>query len=115
MPAASAGARIKIIATGGGTALDAGQFTLTKTADITLSHGAFDITSASPLSFDVATDDASEDHVDYYYTLTSSAYAYSGGSFNTFNAPVGLTADPPFFCRIMLKRQPQRPHQPPLA
>ncbi|AQS39078.1 hypothetical protein Sps_03963 [Shewanella psychrophila] len=96
MPAASAGARIKIIATGSGAALDAGVFSLTKTADYTSAIGYFDITSASPLSFDVVTDDASEDHVDYYYTMTNFTYTYlsttrdvSGQSLSTAE----LTAD----------------------
>ncbi|WP_149027312.1 hypothetical protein [Shewanella psychrophila] len=98
VPAASAGAGagIKIIATGSGTALDAGIFSLTKTGDYDAEAGKFDISSASLLSFDVVTDDASEDHVDYYYTMTSFSYTYRGF---TFYAPKGtletidLTAD----------------------
>ncbi|AQS39066.1 hypothetical protein Sps_03951 [Shewanella psychrophila] len=96
VPAASAGAGIKIIATGSGTALDAGVFSLTKTADYSPTAGYFDITSASLLSFDVVTDDASEDHVDYYYTLTSSTYTYDATTRDVdvqSSSTVGLTAD----------------------
>ncbi|AQS39047.1 hypothetical protein Sps_03932 [Shewanella psychrophila] len=96
VPEANAGAGIKIIATGSGTALDAGVFTLTKTADYSdPTYGWFDITSPSLLSFDVVTDDASEDHVDYYYTMTSFGYAY-GTTSSTIGGLVGgvdLTAD----------------------
>ncbi|AQS39046.1 hypothetical protein Sps_03931 [Shewanella psychrophila] len=82
VPAASAGTGIKIKATGSGTALDAGVFDLVKTADNSNNpaYGFFDITSPSLLSFDVVTDDASEDHVDYYYTMTSFLYTNSAGT-----------------------------------
>ncbi|AQS39077.1 hypothetical protein Sps_03962 [Shewanella psychrophila] len=97
VPAASAGAGIKIIATGSSTALDAGQFTLTKTADRNSATGYFDITSASTLSFDVVTDDASEDHVDYYYTMTNFTYTNSSNTYpvsgDGFFSSVDLTAD----------------------
>ncbi|MBL4806932.1 MAG: hypothetical protein JKY31_06530 [Rhodobacteraceae bacterium] len=98
VPAANAGTGIKIIATGSGTALDAGVFSLTKTADYNSVAGFFDITSASLLSFDVVTDDASADHVDYYYTMTDFAYTRgdggTGGVSNGGNlGDVDLTAD----------------------
>ena len=97
VPAANAGTGIKIIATGSGTALDAGQFSLTKTGEnADIDYGFFDITSPSLLSFDVVTDDASEDHVDYYYTVTTFKYTYSGGTFGATTstlADVDLTAD----------------------
>ena len=72
VPAAGAGTGIKIKDLTSGTTFDAGAFTLTKTAEYSSPEvGYFEITSASTLSFDVVTDDASEDHVDYYYTMTN--------------------------------------------
>ena len=73
VPAADATGGIKIIKAGA-TELDAGVFTLAKTADNNMGTGRFDIATASLLSFDVVTDDIDEDHVDYYYTLTNFIY-----------------------------------------
>ena len=99
VPAADATGGIKIKDLSSGATFDAGTFTLTKTAEHpSPSYGYFDITSASTLSFDVVTDDASEDHVDYYYTMTSFMYQFeAGGTMNnihtTTQQTVGLVAD----------------------
>ena len=71
VPAADAGGGIKIIDVSSSGTFATGTFTLTKTGDINEFAGVFDIASASTLSFDVVTDDVNEDHVDYYYTLTT--------------------------------------------
>ncbi|AQS39076.1 hypothetical protein Sps_03961 [Shewanella psychrophila] len=86
VPAAGAGTGIKIISAGSGAAFDAGEFTLTKVSDDTGSAGMFAITSANTLSFDVVRDDASEEHVDYYYTLTNFLAVSSHNPSNFFNA-----------------------------
>ena len=80
VPAADASAGIKIKDLSSGVTLDSGVFEVTKLAGLNDNWGDFEITSASILSFDVVTDDANEDHVDYYYTLTNTTYAYDGDS-----------------------------------
>ncbi|AQS39075.1 hypothetical protein Sps_03960 [Shewanella psychrophila] len=70
VPAANAGTGIKIKDLTSGATIDAGNFTLVKAGGYNTLKGYFDIVTASTLSFDVVTDDASEDHVDYYFTLT---------------------------------------------
>ncbi|AQS39073.1 hypothetical protein Sps_03958 [Shewanella psychrophila] len=75
VPAADAGTGIKIKDLTSGTTFDAGAFTLTKTAEHSSPEvGYFEIASANTLSFDVVTDDANEDHVDYYYTMTNISF-----------------------------------------
>ena len=71
VPAADATGGIKIKDLSSSATFDTSNFSLTKTANYDDNWGYFDITSASTLSFDVVTDDASEDHVDYYYTMTN--------------------------------------------
>ena len=88
VPAAGATGGIKVIRTGA-TEFDAGEFTLTKTADNSTFTGYFDI-AASIISFDVVTDDASEDHVDYYYTWTS--YTVDAAEFSESNINASRTA-----------------------
>ncbi|AQS39069.1 hypothetical protein Sps_03954 [Shewanella psychrophila] len=76
VPAAGATDGIKVIRTGA-TEFDAGVFTLSN-PEVYGTSGDYlwyDIASPNTLSFDVVTDNASEDHVDYYYTLTSFAYS----------------------------------------
>ncbi|AQS39070.1 hypothetical protein Sps_03955 [Shewanella psychrophila] len=98
VPAADATGGIKIKDLSSGATFDAGTFTLTKVTDRTADIGIFNITSASTLSFDVVTDDANEDHVDYYYTLTSYLAHRSGRAGTlydaTFNASLTANGTP---------------------
>ncbi|AQS39068.1 hypothetical protein Sps_03953 [Shewanella psychrophila] len=76
---------IKIKDLSSSTTLDSGVFELTKVDDFSTGKGKFNIVSPSILSFDVVTDDASENHVDYYYTLTDFVYSSSDGLANGAN------------------------------